>query len=56
MSLTLLYCLKFCIISVIKTRDFNSVIFSLKVSKDVLNTNKIQGSTGRLKLKNLIAC
>jgi hypothetical protein len=56
MSLTLLYCLKFCIILVIKARDFNLAIFSLKVSEDVLNTSKMWGSTGRLKLKDLIAC
>jgi hypothetical protein len=56
MSLALLYCLKFCIISVIKDRDFNSVIFSLKVGKDVLNINRMQGSIGRLKLGDLIAC
>jgi hypothetical protein len=55
MSLALLYCLKFYIILVIKARDFNSAIFSLKVDKDVLNTNKIQGSTGRLKFGDLTA-
>jgi hypothetical protein len=56
MFLALLYCLKFCIILVIKVRDFNSVIFSLKVDEDVLNTSRIQGSIGRLKLRDLIAC
>ena len=56
MSLALLYCLKFCIILVIKTRDFNLVIFLLKVGEDVLNTSKIWGSIKRLKLGNLTAC
>ena len=56
MSLALLYYLKFYIILVIKARDFNLVIFLLKVSKDILNTSRIQGSTGRLELRDLTAC
>ena len=56
MSLALLYCLKFYIILVIKTRDFNSAIFSLKVSEDVLNTSRMQGSIGRLELGDSTAC
>jgi hypothetical protein len=55
MSLVLLYYLKFCIISVIKVRDFNLAIFSSKIDKDVLNISKMQGSTGRLKLRDLTA-
>ena len=41
---------------VIKARDFNLVIFLLKVNKDVLNTSRMQGRIGRLKLGDLTAC
>jgi hypothetical protein len=40
---------------VIKARDFNSVIISLKVGEDILNTSRIQGSTGRLEFGDSIA-
>ena len=56
MSLALLYCLKFCIILVIKARDFNLAIFLLKVGNNVLNTSRIWGSMGRLELRDLTAC
>jgi hypothetical protein len=41
---------------VIKARDFNSAIFLSKVGEDVLNTNKMQGSTGRSELGDLTVC